>query len=106
MDINNILQEFKERLEAIYGDNLKKVILFGSYARGDYDSESDIDVLVVLESIVNYRKECKKARCIEQELEKKYDYKFLVCSVFTTMATYESRTEPLFLNIKREGVLL
>nr|WP_281034170.1 nucleotidyltransferase domain-containing protein [Methanocaldococcus fervens] len=26
---------------------MKKVILFGSYARGDYNEESDIDILVI-----------------------------------------------------------
>ncbi|MFM6024422.1 MAG: nucleotidyltransferase domain-containing protein, partial [Dolichospermum sp.] len=32
---------------AVYGNNLKQVILFGSYARGDFTSDSDIDILIV-----------------------------------------------------------
>jgi predicted nucleotidyltransferase len=44
-----ILAEVKSALREIYGDNLRKVILYGSYARGDYDTEgSDIDVMLVL----------------------------------------------------------
>jgi predicted nucleotidyltransferase len=47
-DIIEILKEFKRELTEILGDKLVDVILFGSYARGDYTEESDIDVLVVV----------------------------------------------------------
>jgi predicted nucleotidyltransferase len=32
------------------GDKLYKIILFGSYARGDNDNESDIDIMVLSET--------------------------------------------------------
>jgi len=41
------LDEFLRRVEARFGDSVQEIILFGSYARGDYDEESDIDVLIV-----------------------------------------------------------
>ena len=37
-----------ERLRERYGDNLLRVVLFGSKARGDFDDESDMDVLIVV----------------------------------------------------------
>ena len=39
---------FIERLQQRYGEDLKLVALFGSKARGDFDEESDLDVLIVL----------------------------------------------------------
>jgi len=42
------LAELVERLRQRYGDNLSRVVLFGSKARGDFDEESDLDVLVVV----------------------------------------------------------
>lgn len=36
-----------ERLRQHYGDDLLRVALFGSKARGDFDDESDLDVLIV-----------------------------------------------------------
>ena len=53
MQINRIIKEFHEELDKIYGENLVKVILYGSYARGDFSSDSDIDLLVVLKNLVS-----------------------------------------------------
>ena len=41
------LVELIERLRQRYGDDLLRVVLFGSKARGDFDEESDLDVLIV-----------------------------------------------------------
>jgi len=42
------LAELVDRLRQRYGDDLLRVVLFGSKARGDFDEESDLDVLVVV----------------------------------------------------------
>jgi len=46
--IEPIVREFKAALQVMYGDRLREVVLYGSYARGDYDEESDIDLMIVL----------------------------------------------------------
>ncbi len=43
-----LVREFKASLQQLYGDRLRDVVLYGSYARGDYDDESDIDLMVIL----------------------------------------------------------
>ena len=43
------LSEFVARLRARYADKVMLVVLFGSKVRGDFDEESDVDVLVVVE---------------------------------------------------------
>ena len=45
------LAELVERLRQRYGDDLLRVVLFGSKARGDFDEESDLDVLAVVKHI-------------------------------------------------------
>lgn len=40
-------EEFVKRVKEKYRDKVGKIILFGSYARGDYAKESDIDILVI-----------------------------------------------------------
>lgn len=43
-----VIKDFTETMKNHYGDRLSKIILYGSYARGDFNEESDIDLMVVL----------------------------------------------------------
>ena len=43
-----ILNEFKQELSKILKNKLEDVILFGSYAKGDFTQESDVDVLIIV----------------------------------------------------------
>ena len=47
-ELNSILQKLTQIYRSVYGENLVQVILYGSYARGDYKKDSDIDVAVVV----------------------------------------------------------
>jgi predicted nucleotidyltransferase len=42
-----ITDEVVRRVKEALGDKLYRIILFGSYARGDYDEESDVDIMVL-----------------------------------------------------------
>ena len=46
-NINLVLQKFINGVQEILGDNLEKIILYGSYARGDYNASSDIDIMIL-----------------------------------------------------------
>ena len=45
--LNKIVDEVTKSARSILGDKLRKVILYGSYARGDYNNDSDIDIMVL-----------------------------------------------------------
>jgi predicted nucleotidyltransferase len=49
LDAKQIAREVARDLRRLYGERLQKVVLFGSWARGDAHPESDIDLLVVLD---------------------------------------------------------
>ncbi len=51
--LRTILTELRRRLEALYGERLVQMVLFGSRARGDAKPDSDVDVLIVLRDRVN-----------------------------------------------------
>ena len=44
---HDIIMEFAREVKRILGSSLKQVILYGSYARGDYNVNSDIDIMVL-----------------------------------------------------------
>ena len=56
-EVLRLVGEFREELQRLYGDRLKGVYLYGSYARGQADEDSDIDVAVVLKGPVNRAEE-------------------------------------------------
>lgn len=47
--LSNILKELRKELKNIYGEKLRKVLLFGSYARGDQQYGSDLDLMVLVD---------------------------------------------------------
>ena len=53
-DLKSLLRNLKAGLETIYGERLKGIYLYGSYARGQADGESDLDILIVLDRIERY----------------------------------------------------
>lgn len=47
-DTSTLLSRIKFRLQAVYGDRLRGVVLYGSEARGEATPDSDVDILVLL----------------------------------------------------------
>jgi uncharacterized protein len=45
------LARFRALLEARFGERLREVVLYGSYARGEAHPDSDVDVLVVVDGL-------------------------------------------------------
>ncbi len=70
--VKALMGELRAGLQAIYGDRLKGVYLYGSYARGEADPESDLDVLVVLDRIDSYSDEVDRTGELGAELSLKY----------------------------------
>lgn len=51
--VGRILTKLKRYLIETFGDKIREIILYGSYARGDYNKDSDIDILIVVSDDIN-----------------------------------------------------
>ena len=105
--INEVTQKVLNAAKDTLGDRLEKVILFGSYARGDFDSESDIDFFVLAdvphEEANNWRKN------IDNRIpDIWFDYDLLVCIHVTSKAMFDRYYPilPFYQNVIKEGVEL
>jgi predicted nucleotidyltransferase len=101
-EIQPLLKKLKSGLKQIYGKQFKKAYLFGSYARGDYDSDSDIDVLIVLSDFKKYGEELRRTSELVGNLS--LDYETTVSIVFSREIEWRMDKLPLLLNIRAEGV--
>jgi len=99
------ITEYLERLRAKYADQVARVVLFGSKARGDGDQESDIDLFVVLKTDDPSLKEQIWRMSYEVALERGVTFgDFIVGrSRYARMRDIE---EPVFRNIRDEGIEL
>jgi predicted nucleotidyltransferase len=51
-----VFQDFAEQAQEELGDSLKKIILYGSVARGEDTEDSDVDVFALVENKENLEK--------------------------------------------------
>jgi predicted nucleotidyltransferase len=100
--LKEILIELRRRFAEIYGDRLVHLILYGSRARGDAAPDSDIDVLVVLNGVVNPGDEISRTGKITAALS--LHYSVVISCVFVSAERYFTEQSPLLLNVRREGV--
>jgi len=97
-----LVHEFHERLAAIYGERLKGVYLYGSYARGDAREDSDIDVAVVLAGPVNRRQESRRTSELIADLSLRENC--VLMPFFLSEREYRTGPYAVFRNIASEGV--
>jgi predicted nucleotidyltransferase len=100
--IKTLLEKLKSGLKQMYGDQFREMYLFGSYTRGDYDPDSDIDILIVLSDFEKYGAEINRTSELIGNLS--LDYGTTVSVVFTRLREWQMDKLPLLLNIHAEGV--
>ena len=96
------MKQLKQGLVEMYGDKLKAVYLYGSYARGDYRAGSDVDVMILLKDYKSYWDEIERTSYLIQEVS--LDYSVSVSRIFITEKKWKHSDTPLLRNIHREGL--
>ena len=100
------LAAFVELLRTRYGDDLLRVALFGSKARGDFDAESDVDVLVLVRDGDHWQRLAEISDLTSQLLlESGVNISPLVCDV-TRYRWWADHHAPIYNSIQCDGVEL
>jgi uncharacterized protein len=104
MQTVDILEQCKTILTHHYSSRFKGLILYGSIARNQADSGSDIDVLVLLAQPFDYFRELHCIIELLYPLQLESDR--LISAKPAPMDDFEHGTIQLYRNAKREGVLV
>lgn len=100
--IKTLMSELKTGLSQIYGDRVRGVFLYGSYARGDQDSESDADVLIILKSFDQYGAEVDRTGPLISRLSLKYGIS--ISRVFVSEQDWLRCDTPFLANAREEAI--
>lgn len=105
LGIYRLILDLEKGLKDIYGDKLKKILLYGSYARGDNEEGSDLDIMILLDTNEReIKKQQDRVLDIVVDLTTRYG---IVISVIENNYNYFYDwvdVLPFFANIEREGV--
>ena len=103
--LNTITTTVAAHAKEILNNRLVSVILYGSYARGDYDDESDIDIMIIADIPAD---ECW--RCNVRLIEKLTDLELendIVISTHVVQADNFNQFKtalPFYRNVTKEGI--
>lgn len=100
--IKKMLKELKRGFARLYGEQLKAVYLYGSYARGEARLDSDIDVLMVINGDFDYIDMLKRSDdfaasyCLEKDV--------VISRAFVSEREFREKLSPFLINVRREAV--
>ena len=103
--IREVIDKFAEEAKRIYGIKLEGLILYGSCARGDFQNDSDIDILILLNvPLEDISSERNRILDISDKLDLEYDV--VLAPVVQNYELYQKYipVSSFYQNVEREGV--
>lgn len=100
--LQEILVSIRQGLEGIYGVRLRGLYLFGSYARSEASSDSDVDLLIVLDEVTDYVREVRRAGGLIASLALRHDISFSY--VFVSATDWRQAEGPFLENVREDAI--
>lgn len=105
--IEVILKKYCKKIEDISDYHVKKIILYGSYARGDYTKDSDIDIMILVDL-----DECQMKSCENRIYDATYDFNYENGTDIMPIVqnenhfNYWKKAYMFYRNVEEEGVII
>ena len=99
--LDRILTALRGRMERVYGERLVRMVLYGSRARGDAESGSDIDILIVLAGTVDPGEEISRTGGLIADLSLQFGE--VISCVFIDEERFMHRQGPFLRNVRIRG---
>lgn len=102
--VNNISKQILQTYRSVYGDSIVAIYLYGSYARGNYTDESDIDITAIVKG--NRTDLQEKLKLVwDRSADIGLENDVVVSPTVIPYAEYEEYKEilPYYMNIQKEG---
>lgn len=106
-NLKEILNKYVDDVHGLYGNRLKAVILYGSYARGDFRPDSDIDIMILVD--LSDEEIRKKGHILsDMTFDYNFDNDLQIMPIAKNLEHFNKwvRAYPFYNNIKKEGVEL
>ena len=97
------IKTMSEELSVIYGDSLRKIIIYGSYARGAQTEESDVDIALILHKKPTKVMTDKMIDCVARH-EVDCDKVLSVIDIQSDQYDNWKTSLPFYMNIDKEGI--
>ena len=105
--LSEILKRYVEDVHRIYGEKLKTVILYGSYARGDFRPDSDIDIMILVD-LPDDEIRSRGHALSDLTFNYNFDNNLKIMPIVKNLEHFNKwlRAYPFYNNVKNEGVEL
>ncbi len=105
--MQSLMQQYIFEIKKIYGSHLQKVILYGSYARGDFRADSDVDIMILLD-LTDVESKAYSQKLSYMTYDFNLDYDLDIKPIVKNEDFFRKWVVnyPFYANIHKEGVVL